>query len=277
LTIGLWGLANTRLTSRADKFHYPDLRFEPPRVKRTLMVFKVGMIMRADARLLERSYVGALPEPSRVAENGASYRFGPWATAQKAVFDYCGALGLIILTSPLLCLVLLAIKLDSSGSILFRQRRTGRDNKPFNCFKFRTMYADQADDEARSQTMRDDPRVTRIGRWLRRFSIDELPQLFNVLRGEMSLVGPRPHGVGTTAENRPLADLVDGYDLRHRVKPGITGWAQVNGCRGPVHTLDDVRHRVEYDLQYIESWTLIADIQILIKTARYEIFSSRAY
>lgn len=203
--------------------------------------------------------------------------FSEWDILLKNTLDYSGALLLIGLMLPALCVIAVAIRLDSKGPILFRQPRIGRDNQAFTCFKFRTMYQHVGDVAGEAQTKRDDPRITRVGRWLRRFSIDETAQLFNIIRGEMSLVGPRPHAVGTKADGRSLSELVADYDLRHQVKPGITGWAQVNGRRGPVHTIDDIRYRVEYDLDYIARWSVFFDLQILFMTARSEILSRHAY
>lgn len=176
------------------------------------------------------------------------------------------ALALLFL-SPLLLLVALAIRLDSRGPILFRQPRQGLGDSLFQVYKFRTMRADLSDAIGRQQTQRDDPRITRLGAWLRRTSIDELPQLLNVLRGEMSLVGPRPHTPHMLIGNKQIFDLVDEYSFRHRVKPGITGLAQVNGYRGAIDTPEHLRARIDYDLYYIDHWSLWLDIKILFRTA----------
>jgi lipopolysaccharide/colanic/teichoic acid biosynthesis glycosyltransferase len=161
----------------------------------------------------------------------------------------------------------LAVKLDSRGPVLFRQRRYGFNNELIEVFKFRSMHADMADATAAKLVSRDDPRVTRVGRFLRRTSIDELPQLFNVVfKGNLSLVGPRPHAVHAKAENRLYDEVVDGYFARHRVKPGITGWAQVNGWRGETDTSEKILKRVEHDLQYIENWSVWLDLYILLLT-----------
>jgi putative colanic acid biosynthesis UDP-glucose lipid carrier transferase len=163
--------------------------------------------------------------------------------------------------APVMVLVALLIRLDSPGPVLFRQERWGFNARPISVLKFRTMRLH--DDDAVIQATRHDPRVTRIGRILRRTSLDELPQLINVLRGDMSLVGPRPHAV---AHNQQYAALIDNYLARHRVKPGITGLAQVNGCRGITDTLDKMERRVAYDLRYIEQWSLLLDVKVLLKT-----------
>lgn len=172
----------------------------------------------------------------------------------------------LLLLGPPMVLIALAIKLESRGPILFRQPRQGFNNQIIEVWKFRTMYHELADvDGARSVT-RGDPRVTRIGQFLRRFSLDELPQILNVLAGDMSLVGPRPHALSTRAEGRPLQEVVAEYASRHRVKPGITGWAQINGWRGETDTEEKVKGRVEADLYYIENWSIWLDILILART-----------
>lgn len=200
-----------------------------------------------------------------------------WRAVEKAVFDYTFATIILLLFAPLMLGVAIAIRLESPGPVLFRQPRLGFNNQPFLVFKFRTMYHHLADLLADRQAKRDDPRVTRVGRWLRQFSIDELPQLFNVLRGDMSLVGPRPHAPNTRAGGLLFADAVATYSTRHRVKPGITGWAQVNGWRGETTTVQQIENRVAHDLYYIENWSLLFDIKILLLTLLREVVSRRAY
>jgi putative colanic acid biosynthesis UDP-glucose lipid carrier transferase len=169
-----------------------------------------------------------------------------------------------LLLIPILALIALAIKLDSPGPVFFRQRRYGFNNNAIVVWKFRTMKADMVrDDTVVPQATRNDPRVTRVGRFLRRTSLDELPQIFNVLRGEMSLVGPRPHAV---AHNEQYAKIIDDYLSRHRVKPGITGWAQVNGLRGETDTPEKMRERVQFDLYYIDNWSFWLDLKIMALT-----------
>ncbi len=180
----------------------------------------------------------------------------------KSGFDRLGALALLLLLSPLLLLVAIAIRLDSPGPVLFRQQRHGGLGNIIEVYKFRTMR--HAPGAGYRQATRGDPRVTRLGSFLRRTSIDELPQLFNVLRGDMSLVGPRPHPVEL---NREFTDKIDAYMQRHRVKPGITGWAQVHGYRGETDTVEKMAQRVAHDLYYIENWSLWLDIRILLMTA----------
>ena len=167
---------------------------------------------------------------------------------------------------PLMLLFALAIKLDSRGAVFFRQKRLGANNQPFDLLKFRSMYTEQADPLGHQLTRAGDPRITRVGRFLRRTSMDELPQLMNVLRGDMSLVGPRPHALEANAAGVSYARAVSEYLMRHRVKPGITGWAQVNGWRGETTRIEQIRRRVEHDLYYIENWSLGFDLLILTRT-----------
>src|SRR5665213_1251380 len=184
----------------------------------------------------------------------------------KTIFDRLAAGVGMILLSPMLLAVALAIKLDSRGPVVFRQNRYGFGDRVIEVYKFRTMRAEAADPDGERQTEANDPRLTRIGGFLRRWSLDELPQLFNVLRGELSLVGPRPHAVSMHVRQRRNEDIVPDYALRHHVKPGITGWAQVNGYHGPVATERALRQRVAYDLDYIDRWSLWFDIRIILKT-----------
>ena len=172
----------------------------------------------------------------------------------------------LVLISPLLALIALAVKLDSPGPVLFRQRRHGFNNESITVWKFRSMRTDAADATAARQVQVDDDRVTRVGRFIRRTSLDELPQLWNVLRGEMSLVGPRPHAIGMKTGDVESARLVAEYAWRHRMKPGITGWAQINGSRGAVDTAESVRRRVSLDIAYIERQSFWFDLYILVMT-----------
>lgn len=180
----------------------------------------------------------------------------------KRVLDIFGATLALIVLSPLMAMAALAIKLDSPGPVLFRQRRTGFNSKQFSIFKFRTMSV-MEDGPIIQQARPRDARVTRVGALLRRSSIDELPQLFNVLAGTMSCVGPRPHAV---AHDHQYGDLLSEYALRHHVKPGITGWAQVNGYRGQILQVEQMKTRVEYDLWYINNWSLLLDLKIAVLT-----------
>jgi Undecaprenyl-phosphate glucose phosphotransferase len=190
-----------------------------------------------------------------------------WDVVMKWLFDkIIGTLALICLL-PLLAIVAILIKLDSRGPLLFKQKRYGFNNDLIEVYKFRSMYANAADAAANKLVTKDDPRVTRIGRIIRKASLDELPQLFNVVfKGNLSLVGPRPHAVNAKAEAVLYAEAVDGYFARHRVKPGITGWAQINGWRGETDTDEKIQRRVEHDLYYIENWSVLFDLYIVART-----------
>lgn len=183
----------------------------------------------------------------------------------------------VALLSPVLLVAALLVRLSSPGPILFVQPRVGFNNETINVFKFRTMYTDMADVGARKTTTKDDPRVTPIGRFLRRFSVDELPQLLNVLQGSMSLVGPRPHGTEMMVGDRFYHEAVRGYAGRHRVKPGITGYAQVKGLRGEVRTIERAKRRVELDKHYVDNWSFWLDVWILMATVRAVLFDRDAY
>jgi Undecaprenyl-phosphate glucose phosphotransferase len=184
---------------------------------------------------------------------------------------------LFVFLGPLMALISGLIKLDSRGPVLFIQQRFGYNNNVIRVFKFRTMYVDKCDHSGAQRTVQYDPRITRIGRILRTLSLDELPQLINVLRGDMSLVGPRPHAVAMKAGDRLYHHAVVSYPRRHRVKPGITGWAQVNGFRGEVDTLEKAQARVEYDLEYIAQWSLWLDLKILLMTVGILVARTGAY
>ncbi len=183
----------------------------------------------------------------------------------------------LTLLSPILLVTALLIRFTSPGPVLFVQPRIGFNNEAINVFKFRTMYTDMSDLGAKQTTTRDDPRVTPLGRFLRRFSIDELPQLLNVLQGSMSLVGPRPHGTEMMVGDRFYHEAVRGYAGRHRVKPGITGYAQVKGLRGEVRTIERAKRRVELDKHYVDHWSFWLDIWILFATVRAVLFDRDAY
>jgi Undecaprenyl-phosphate glucose phosphotransferase len=190
-----------------------------------------------------------------------------WSYAVKQLEDKILAALILSFIAPLLLFISFAIKLDSPGPVFFRQKRYGFNDRPIHVWKFRTMHVDSCNAPGTiRQTIRDDPRVTRIGRFLRRSSLDELPQFFNVLSGEMSVVGPRPHAVEHRFDDRELAETVDRYAARHRVKPGITGWAQVNGWRGETDSILKLQKRVEHDLYYIDQWTIWFDFMIIWRT-----------
>lgn len=192
----------------------------------------------------------------------------------KRATDIAAAITLGIMVLPLLVIVSILIKLDSKGPVLFRQVRHGFNNEPIRVLKFRTMTTFDDSPQEFRQAVRGDSRVTRIGRILRRTNIDELPQLINVLKGEMSMVGPRPHAV---AHNQMYADQICRMSRRHNVKPGITGWAQVNGFRGETDTIEKMQKRVEYDLYYVDNWTLVFDLKIMIMTVLSKSAYANAY
>jgi Undecaprenyl-phosphate glucose phosphotransferase len=197
-----------------------------------------------------------------------------WERVVKRAEDLILGVVLLLFLSPLMLACAIAIKLDGPGPILFRQKRLGFNNTVFEILKFRTMTPWSGPETEVPQATRDDARVTRVGRLLRRTSLDELPQLFNVLRGNMSLVGPRPHAV---PHNVHYTGLIGGYLGRHRVHPGITGWAQVNGLRGETETLEKMQLRVDYDMAYIENWSLLLDLKILFKTVLVCLYGKNAY
>jgi Undecaprenyl-phosphate glucose phosphotransferase len=202
---------------------------------------------------------------------------GGWDSWLKRVFDIVAAATALVMLSPVMAIVSLAIVIESRGPILFRQPRNGFNGGVFELLKFRSMYAEHADVHADQQTAKRDQRVTRVGRFIRRTSLDELPQLFNVLKGHMSIVGPRPHALKTSAEGKLLADAVSDYASRHRVKPGITGWAQVNGLRGELDSIHKLRQRVQYDMEYIENWSIGFDVHIVLRTIRLMLHDPYAY
>lgn len=202
---------------------------------------------------------------TRNAEALAS-KLSRWPYAVKRGFDIAFAVVTLIIHVPLLIVAAAAIKLDSPGPVLFRQRRIGLHGRPFELLKFRTMQDRPSNQGPLCQTCPHDPRVTRVGALLRRTSFDELPQLLNVLRGDMSLVGPRPHAPGTCVGSTPFEQVSDRYPLRHRVRPGMTGLAQVRGWRGQTDTIEKLLRRLDSDLEYIASWSLGMDFLILLRT-----------
>jgi Undecaprenyl-phosphate glucose phosphotransferase len=190
-----------------------------------------------------------------------------WDLVMKWLFDHVVGGFAFLLASPVMLLVAIAVKLDSPGPVLFRQKRFGFNNERIDVFKFRSLYHDKADPHASKMVTKNDSRVTRVGRFIRKTSLDELPQLFNVVfKSNLSLVGPRPHAVQSRLQSRLFDEAVDGYFARHRVKPGITGWAQINGWRGEVDSEEKIQKRVEFDLYYIENWSALFDLYILLKT-----------
>jgi putative colanic acid biosynthesis UDP-glucose lipid carrier transferase len=211
---------------------------------------ELGMPILATSQMGALSLLQVQPKPIR-----------DWGYVAKPLFDYVAATVCILFFAPLMLCIAIAIKLDGPGPVFFRQRRHGFNHRIIDIYKFRSMTVTE-NGERIDQARKNDPRVTRVGKFLRRTSLDELPQLFNVLRGEMSLVGPRPHAI---AHNQ-LYDRLDRYASRHRVKPGMTGWAQINGLRGPTEDPETMRLRVHMDLHYIENWSLWLDLKILAAT-----------
>jgi putative colanic acid biosysnthesis UDP-glucose lipid carrier transferase len=211
---------------------------------------------------------GALLRPAK--QESTALQTGP---TTKRCFDVLASLLLLLLFLPVLAIISSALRLESGSPVLFRQKRGGLAGRPFVVVKFRTMKVLE-DGPDLTQATRDDPRVTRLGAFLRRTSLDELPQLWNVLRGDMSLVGPRPHAV---AHDQHYAGLIRRYPLRHRVRPGITGLAQVGGLRGETATVEAMADRVEADIRYIENWSFWGDIRILLSTLRIVFFDRSAY
>jgi Undecaprenyl-phosphate glucose phosphotransferase len=218
------------------------------------------------------SYIGNLP-----CLDLFDKPLGDWGPMFKNALDKVMAAVALVVFSPLLAAVALAIKLDSKGPILFKQKRYGFNNELIEIYKFRSMYADKTDATATKLVTKGDARVTRIGRFIRRTTMDELPQLFNVLKGDLSLVGPRPHATQAKAGEALYEHVVDGYFARHRVKPGLTGWAQINGWRGETDTAEKIERRVEHDLYYIENWSVTFDLYILVATPLALLKAENAY
>jgi Undecaprenyl-phosphate glucose phosphotransferase len=219
------------------------------------------------------SYIGSVPVLDVVDKPIAD-----WDLVLKWLFDKIVGATLLVLLSPVFLATAIAVKLDSRGPVLFRQKRYGFNNELIEVFKFRSMHVDQCDAAAVKLVTKGDPRVTRVGRFIRKTSLDELPQLLNVvLKGDLSLVGPRPHALQAKADNRLYDQVVDGYFARHKVKPGITGWAQVNGWRGETDTEEKIQRRVEHDLYYIENWSVFFDLYILAVTPFALLKSDNAY
>ena len=263
-----------------------------------LVIFTVPIA--AEGRILQMlSKLWVLPIDIRLAAHASKLRLRPraysyignvpvldvfdrpiadWDLVVKWLFDKIVGLSILILAAPVMAAVALAVKLDSRGPVLFRQKRYGFNNELIEVFKFRSMYVDQGDMAAAKLVTRDDPRVTRVGRIIRKTSLDELPQLFNVVfKGNLSLVGPRPHALQAKAANELYDQVVDGYFARHKVKPGITGWAQINGWRGETDTQEKIQRRVEHDLYYIENWSVLFDLQILAMTPFALLKTENAY
>ncbi|MEX6505054.1 undecaprenyl-phosphate glucose phosphotransferase [Jiella sp. M17.18] len=249
----------------------------------------VTLPLSAEERLLSLlKHLWVLPLDIRLSAHSAELKFRPrtysfvgqvplidvfdrpladWDGIVKRVFDVVVAAAALVVLSPVFLATALAIKLDSPGPIIFRQKRHGFNNQIVDVWKFRSLHHAMSDPDAKTIVTKDDKRVTRVGRFIRKSSIDELPQLVNVLRGELSLVGPRPHAVvAKSSRNETFVEIVDGYFGRHKVKPGITGWAQIHGWRGEIDEPEKLKKRFEHDLYYIENWSLLLDIYIVLMT-----------
>ncbi len=200
-----------------------------------------------------------------------------WNSVVKRIFDVVVASLAIIVLSPIMIIAAIAVKLDSKGPILFKQMREGFNNQQIKIYKFRSLFTEQSDFDCKTAVKRGDNRVTRVGRFIRKTSIDELPQLFNVLTGDLSLVGPRPHVPNAQTNNKLWGETVYEYIARHKVKPGITGWAQVTGWRGEIDSEEKLKGRVEADLHYIENWSIWLDIYILLITPLRILNTENAY
>jgi Undecaprenyl-phosphate glucose phosphotransferase len=280
------GEERTLSSSRQKLGTVDDLVEFARRTRIDLVIF--ALPVSAEGRILQMlKKLWVLPVDIRLAAHSNKLRFRPraysyignvpvldvldkpitdWDVVMKWLFDKIVGSIILLLAAPVMLLTAIAIKVDSRGPVLFRQKRYGFNNELIEVYKFRSMYKDQCDATA-SKLVRGDPRVTRVGAFIRKTSIDELPQLFNVVfKGNLSLVGPRPHAVHAKAENRLYDEAVDGYFARHRVKPGITGWAQISGWRGETDTHEKIQRRVEHDLYYIENWSVLFDLFILMKT-----------
>jgi Undecaprenyl-phosphate glucose phosphotransferase len=207
------------------------------------------------------SYIGNLP-----CLDVYDKPLGEWGPYLKSFSDKLIALIALLVLSPFMALIAMAIKVNSKGPVIFKQKRFGFNNELIEVYKFRSMYTDRSDVDAAKLVSKGDPRVTKVGRFIRKSSLDELPQLFNVLKGDLSLVGPRPHATKAKAGEALYENVVDSYFARHKVKPGITGWAQINGWRGETDTKEKIERRVEHDLYYIDNWSLTFDLYILLRT-----------
>ena len=248
----------------------------------------VSMPLSAEKRVLEMlTQLWVLPVDIRLSAHMSKLRFtskaysyvgdvpvfdmidrpiSDWNLIFKWLFDKLVALIALIAFSPIMLVTAIAIKLDSKGPVFFKQKRHGFNNELIEVYKFRSMRTDMADATASKLVTKDDPRVTRVGKFIRKTSIDELPQFINVLKGQLSVVGPRPHATQAKADNILYYEAVEGYFARHKVKPGITGWAQIHGWRGETDTVDKIMQRVQHDLYYIEKWSILLDLYIVVMT-----------
>lgn len=259
----------------------------------------IALPLSAEARIMQLlKMLWVLPVDIRLAAHSNNLRFRPrayshvgavplldildkpirdWDSVAKRAFDIFFSLLALVLLWPIFIATAIAVKATSKGPILFIQKRHGFNNEVINVMKFRSMYTEMSDPTAKQAVTKHDPRVTPVGRFIRKTSIDELPQIFNVLRGDLSLVGPRPHAVLGQTRDKTFGEIVEGYFARHRVKPGVTGWAQINGWRGEIDTDDKIKFRTAYDLYYIENWSLWFDLKILLLTPIRLLNTENAY
>lgn len=254
-----------QLTRRADRV---VIACPPSRRKNWAMMLK-GVNILGEIMVDDMDVIGAIGLSRFDRHTTLTVAAGPLDPGQriaKRLFDLCICIPALIVLAPLLILIAIAVKFDSPGPILFRQRRVGRSNAFFEIMKFRSMHVAQSDNDGSLSTQRGDKRVTRVGNLIRRTSIDELPQLFNVLFGSMSLVGPRPHALGSMAGDHLFWDVDERYWHRHVLKPGITGLAQVRGFRGATHQREDLTGRLQADLEYAADWSIRRDLSILLAT-----------
>lgn len=238
--------------------------------KKWAMMLK-GANMRGEVLANDFDAIGAIGIDSVEDHTTLVVSTGPLLLHQrvtKRAFDLAFAIPVLVIIAPILIAVAIAIKLDSRGPVLFKQRRVGRGNAFFNILKFRSMHVDLTDEHGRVSASRDDRRITRVGRFIRRTSIDELPQLLNVVLGSMSVVGPRPHALGSLAGEHLFWEIDERYWHRHALKPGITGLAQVRGFRGATHHRHDLTRRLQADLEYIADWSIWRDLSIILSTLR---------
>jgi Undecaprenyl-phosphate glucose phosphotransferase len=227
-----------------------------------------------DVSRLARFQSNASPLDDAMAINLVGVPLNEKALVEKTLFDRVFAACVIVAITPALLAIACGIKLTSPGPVLFTQRRHGANGRPFHIYKFRTMHVHAPKEGVVVQATKDDPRITRFGAFLRRTSLDELPQFFNVLRGDMSVVGPRPHAI---EHDEHYQNIVDGYIHRYRIKPGITGWAQINGLRGETDSIDKMQRRVEHDLHYLSNWSFALDMRIVLATIARGFVHRNAY
>ncbi|HZG26980.1 MAG TPA: undecaprenyl-phosphate glucose phosphotransferase [Ensifer sp.] len=259
----------------------------------------IALPLSAEVRILELlRKLWVLPVDIRIAAHSSKLRFRPraysrigkvsmldvfdkpiadWDSVAKRAFDIFFSVVAIALLWPIMLGAALVVKFTSKGPIIFKQRRHGFNNEIVEVYKFRSMYTEMSDPTAQRAVTKNDPRVTPVGRFIRKTSIDELPQFFNVLQGRLSLVGPRPHAILAQTQNRVYAEVVESYFARHRVKPGVTGWAQINGWRGEIDNDEKIRGRIAADLYYIENWSLWLDFKILVLTPIRLLNTDNAY